>query len=157
MKKFMSWFYLVLGVARCTKHYCWCIQQLLKLPKLPLLPAVADASSFSLFMNSAAMNSASIYCTQHPAFINGTMFPFAHCLLLFSLRCAVLPSLQSVWFDERLAMKPRYEIRYDTDTKIRQIFKIKDTIRLEYVNKIYKKLYIVSDFFLLEQLDFSLE
>ena len=58
-----------------------------------------------------------------------------------------------------LAMKPRYEIQYgyDTDMEIRQIFKIKDTIRLGYVNKIYKKLYIVSDFFFLEQLDFSLE
>ena len=55
----------------------------------------------------------------------------------------------------KCSMKPRYEIRYDM--KIWQIFKVKDTIRLGYVNKIYKKLYIVSDFFFLEQFDFSLE
>ncbi|RZB66115.1 uncharacterized protein LOC114387215 [Glycine soja] len=53
-------------------------------------------------MNSAAMNSASIYYTQHPTFKNGTMLPFAHCLFLFSLRCAMLPSLRLVWFGERL-------------------------------------------------------
>ena len=87
----------VLRVARCTQHYCWCTQLLLKLPKLPLLPAVAAAPSFSLFMNSA-----SIYYTQHPTFKNGTMLPFAHCLFLFSLRCAMLPSLWSVWFGEWL-------------------------------------------------------
>ena len=68
---------------------------------IEIAPAALAAPSFSLFMNSA-----SIYCTQHPAFKNGTMLPFAH-PLLFSLRCAVLPrilfvSLRSIWFSERL-------------------------------------------------------
>ena len=68
---------------------------------IEIAPAALAAPSFSLFMNSA-----SIYCTQHPAFKNGTMLPFAH-PLLFSLRWAVLPrilfvSLRSIWFSERL-------------------------------------------------------
>ena len=73
-------------------------------PAIFKIPESAPAPSFSL---KKILFDAQCFHLVHPGFKNGTMLPFVHPLLLFSLQCVVLRrilfnSLQSVWFGEQL-------------------------------------------------------